>query len=229
MKVFCLIFFVSFIFLWCTDMNNEVTYTPSDNNEQIILPNPKKTWNLTVEEALQQRRSIRSFQDSYLTMDELGQILWAAQGITDDNYKRTAPSAWATYPLEIYVAVNNVEDIHQWVYYYDNKNHELKRIVKGNVSDELTSAALGQSFVGDAAVNFIIAGKYERTTLRYSDRWKQYVHMEVGHVGQNIYLQCEALDLWTVAIGAFNDEEVRQILDVWKEKTPFYIMPVWKP
>ena len=94
---------------------------------------------------------------------------------------------------------------------------------------ELARAALDQEFIYEAPVDIVICAIYERTTLGYGNRGERYVHIEVGHAGQNIYLQAEALGLATVAIGAFNDEQVRQVLRLDRQTKPLYIMPVGQP
>ncbi len=158
----------------------------------------------------------------------MAQLAWAAQGITDKRYGfRTAPSAGATYPLEIYIVVkeNGVAGLSEGVYHYLPREHELEVVKRGDYSRELMSACLDQEWVREAAINIVITAIYERTTDRYGERGKiRYVHMEVGHVGQNIYLQCVSLGLGCVVIGAFYDEEVKKILGVNEE--PLYVIPV---
>jgi len=210
------------------------TVTPITNggtiNETIVLlPYPKLKGNVSVEEALLMRRSIREYLPKPLTLQQLAQILWAAQGITELNYKfRTAPSAGATYPLELYVVVKTggVEGLRAGIYKYDVETHTLMLIKEGDFSDELARAALDQDWVRNAPVNIVIVAEYERTTRYYGSRGYQYVHMEVGHVGENIYLQAVALNLGTVAVGAFYDDQVAEILDLPSNYRPLYIMPV---
>ncbi len=196
------------------------------NGEEIVLPKPKKRGTISVEEALEDRRSRRSFSEKSLTLRQVSQLLWAAQGITDTGQMRTAPSAGATYPLEIYIAVKNVEDLEPGVYHFNPDKNTLQKVLSGDKSTDLMTASLGQGFVETAAMNLIVAAVYERTTDRYGDRGERYVHMEVGHLGQNIYLQSESLDLGTVAVGAFNDEDVAQVLNLPENEKPLYIMPI---
>lgn len=197
--------------------------------EALFLPAPGAAGTMSVEEAIAKRRSIRHYSKEPLTLQELARILWAAQGITDPKTGfRAAPSAGATYPLEVYVASGDggVTGLEAGIYRYDPLKHELKLRVKGDFRGELASAALEQSWVRNAPVDVVIAAVYERTTRRYGDRGVRYVHMEVGHVGENIYLQATALGLGTVVVGAFDDDRVQKILRLPRDQKPLYIIPI---
>lgn len=195
-----------------------------ENMEKIKLPVPDFKGELSVEETLKKRRSIRSYKQAPLTLKELSQILWATDGKTTDWGGRTAPSAGATYPLEIYVVVGNVEGLKSGLYYYEIDNHSLKLIKEGDLRKELSNAALNQTSVKTAPIIIIISGIFERTTARYGKRGERYVFMEVGHCGQNIHLQAESLGLGTVMIGAFEDEKVKKVLGI--KEDVFYLCPV---
>jgi len=195
--------------------------------KRLKLPEPSYKSPVSIEEALLLRRSIREYEDEPLTLQQVSQLLWSAQGITLPTYGfRTAPSAGATYPLEVYVVVKErgVRELEAGIYHYLPKSHELELVKLGDYSVELMRAALDQEWVRDAAINFVINAVYERTTRRYGDRGIRYVHMEVGHVGQNVYLQCISLGLACVVIGAFYDEEVKRIVGGIGE--PLYIIPI---
>ncbi len=187
---------------------------------------------MALEEAIANRRSIRDFARETISQKQLSQILWSAQGMIDtwERY-RTVPSAGATYPLQIFVVCgrNGVEEIGEGIYHYDVAHRSLTLHHKGDVREELARGALGQEYIYQAPVDIVICAKYERTAMRYGARAERYVHMEVGHAGQNIYLQATALGLATVAIGAFYDEQVREVLRLDKQIKPLYIMPVGKP
>ena len=204
----------------------------NDQLIQVYLPSPNQKGSISLEEAIAKRRSIRGFAPEPVSQLQLSQILWAAQGITDTwGRYRTVPSAGATYPLEVFVVcgLNCIEQIGDGIYHYNIANHSLTLHHKGDVRFELATAALDQEFIYKAPVNIIICALYERTTLRYGNRGERYVHIEVGHAGQNIYLQATALGLATVAIAAFQDEEVRKVLRLDKPYKPLYIMPLGKP
>ena len=188
---------------------------------------------MSVEEAIAKRRSRRKFVHYSLSLEELSQLLWAAQGITDRIRRfRSAPSAGATFPLEVYVVVKSegVKNLEPGVYKYRPERHSLILIRKGDYSHELYRACLDQSWVLEASINIVITAVYRRTTSVYGRRGaERYIPMEAGHVGQNIYLQAEALGLGTVAIGAFYDNEVLRVLGNPRDETPLYVFPVGKP
>ncbi len=198
----------------------------------VILPKPKSTGLMSVEEAIAKRRSIRRWEKYTLKLEELSQLLWAVQGITEESYGfRAAPSAGATYPLEIYIVVgeNGVEGLKAGVYHYLPERHAIELHLEGDIRDKLEEACLGQTWVGSAPVIFVIAAELERTTRVYGRRGVRYVYYEVGHAAQNLYLQATALGLGTVAIGAYRDDEVKEILKIPKNIEPLYILPVGKP
>lgn len=209
------------------------TSTPNQVNEDfIILPEPRRTGETSLEETIQRRRSRRDFGDQALTLDRVSQILWAAQGITDEAQGfRAAPSAGALYPLEIYLVIKDqgVEGLEPGVYHYFPEGHRLQVRVKEDIYSEFAQACLGQEAVVQAPASLVVTAEYGRTTGKYGERGKRYVEIEVGHVGQNIYLQAEALELGTCAIGAYNDEEVSRILTLPAERRPLYIMPLGHP
>jgi SagB-type dehydrogenase family enzyme len=181
---------------------------------------------MSVESALTNRRSQRSFQDKELPAEHLSQILWAAYGITSPRGLRTAPSAGALYPLEIYAIIGDVQGIEPGVYRYVADGHKIVRVVDGDVRGELAGAALNQRMVADAPMSVFFSAVFERTTGRYGERGEKYVYIEVGHSAQNVYLQAEALGLGTCAVGAFTDSRVREILNLPADEEPLYLMPV---
>jgi SagB-type dehydrogenase family enzyme len=186
---------------------------------------------MPLEEAIACRESIRHFTSQSISQSALSQLLWAAQGTSDASWRRTVPSAGATYPLEVFVVcgAGGVEDINEGVYHYHTDSHSLTLHLKGEVRYALARAALSQEYIYEAPLDIVICALYQRTTSYYGTRGERYVHMEIGHAGQNIYLQATALGLGTVAIGAFHDEAVREALQLDKEYRPLYIMPVGKP
>jgi len=202
--------------------------TSRHGSEIIKLSEPRYASNTSVEKALSERRSIRSYEDEPLTLRDLSQLLWAAQGITDPRGFRTAPSAGALYPLELYVAAGNVTDIPDGVYKYKPYEHELVKITEGDKRIELFRAALGQGSIREGAVVIIFSAVYERTTVKYGERGIRYVHIEVGHAAQNVYLQAASLNLGTVIVGAFYDDEVKKIMGMRENEEPLCLMPVGK-
>jgi SagB-type dehydrogenase family enzyme len=188
------------------------------------LPPPHLEGALSLEEALQARRSVRTFTDEPLTLEEIGQLLWAAQGITDARGYRTAPSAGALYPLEVYAVTP------EGVFHYDPAQHALLTVIAGDARDALSAAALGQQPVLEAPFILVITAVYERTEAKYgADRGPRYVHLEAGHAGQNVLLQAVALGLGAVPIGAFHDDEVQQVLALPSDHLPLYLIPIGHP
>ena len=200
--------------------------TPLYDGIKIILPQPRYDGDVSVEEAILHRRSVRDYTDQALNLHEVAQLLWAAQGITDQRGFRAAPSAGATYPLEVYIVTGNVEGVAPGIYRYEPQAHKLLKVVDGDKREALAVAALDQEWVAQGAINIVIAAIYERTTGRYGQRGIMYVHMEAGHAAQNVYLQAVALNLGTVVIGAFHDDQVAKILELPDNEVPLYIMPV---
>ena len=198
--------------------------------KEIPLPKPRLSGSMSLEEAIATRRSVRSFREAPLELHELSQLLWAAQGITQGQAGfRTAPSAGATYPLEVYIAAGSVNDLPPGLYKYKAQGHELTELAKGDFRSALHDAALRQRCVKDAPVVIIIAAVYERTIARYGERGIRYVNMEAGHSAQNVCLQAVSLRLGSVVVGAFNDESVKRALSLPQNENPLYLIPIGRP
>jgi SagB-type dehydrogenase family enzyme len=202
---------------------------PDEGIGAIELPSPKHKGQVSVEEAIFNRRSIRRYKDGPLTLEEVSQLLWAAGGKTVDGVTgatRAYPSAGGIYPLEIYLIAGDVEGLTSGIYHYQWRDHSVALMEAGDVRKELTKAALGQGMVARAPMSLVFTAVYKRTTARYGRRGEaRYVPMDMGGAGQNVHLQAEALGLGTVIIGAFNDEEVKKVLGI-QDEEPLYIMPV---
>jgi SagB-type dehydrogenase family enzyme len=194
----------------------------------ISLPNPSLDGSISVEKAIKERRTIRDFKDRPLPFTHLSQLLWAAQGITDlKEGKRAAPSAGALYPLDIYVIAGEkgVKGMEAGVYHYLPKTHSVLPISKGDHRKEIASASLQQMWMAKAPVIFVITAEYKRITWKYGERGIRYGLIEVGHVGQNLFLQAEALGLGAGIVGAFNDEDVSKVIGLPPKHEPLLIMP----
>jgi len=200
-----------------------------DKEDKIKLSEPRYKSQVSVEEAILKRRSIRNYLDKPLELEKISQLLWSAQGITDKERKlRAVPSAGALYPLEIYIIVGNVSSLKEGIYRYDPFNHEIIRFREGNYRNNLSLTAHGQSCVKNGAVSIVFAAVYERVTKKYGDRGIGYIYMEAGHAAQNVYLQAEALNLSTVVVGAFVDDKVKDVVGLKEEESPLCILPVGK-
>ncbi len=195
----------------------------NESMERIKLPQPKTSGIVTLEEVLSKRRSVRSYTDKELNIEQISQLLWAAQGMTDSRGFRTAPSAGALYPLNIYLTKSD------GTYTYDANNHELIKLSESDIRRLLYAAGLYQEAIADAPVVFVITAVFQRTTKKYGDRGIQYVYLEAGHAAQNLILQATAIDLGGVPIGAFVDEQVSDIMALSGKETPIYIIPVGYP
>jgi SagB-type dehydrogenase family enzyme len=196
--------------------------------ETISLPEARDS-TVTLEASIRARHSVREFTSEPLALGDVGQILWAAQGIVKADGRRSVPSAGALYPIEVYLVVGAVEGLDAGVYRYVPQGHKLARVSSGDVRTQLTAAAIGQEAIAHAPATLVIGAELARSSGKYGERARRYVDMEAGHVSQNVYLQVVPLGLGTVAMGAFRDERVREICGMRRGEEPLYIMPFGKP
>jgi len=192
----------------------------SGGGERVELPAPRREGEMSLEEALDSRRSRREFAAGALSEEERAQLLWAAQGLRSDERGRTAPSAGALYPLEVYWVDAD------GVFHYLVEEHALERLAEGDRRRNLAAAALGQKSVAGAPAIIIITGVVARTAEKYTERAERYVWLEAGHAAQNVLLQATALGLAAVPVGAFGDGRVRAALNLPAGCAPLYIIPV---
>lgn len=208
-------------------MSPDSGVTNRQDTIQIKLPEPVLSGKISLEESLFKRRSIREFSPEPIMLDQISQLLWAAQGITENRFGlRTAPSAGALYPLKLYMAVTRVNGIRPGIYKYIPGEHILIQTETGSVEQKLSRAALEQEWIRDAAAIIVITAVYERTTQKYGKRGIRYVHMEVGHAAQNISLQAQLLNMGSVIVGAFYDDEVKKVMKLTMDEQPLCIIPV---
>lgn len=200
-----------------------------EHDNGVALPAPVTDGNVSVEAALDARRSVRAYANRPLSLADVAQLLWAAQGVTDRDGGRTAPSAGALYPLELYLVAGDVDSLPAGLYHYEPRAHRLRPMAGGDLRKPLAQAAVGQAWVRRAPAVLVITGVYERTAAKYGRRASRYVPVEVGHAAQNVYLQAEARDLATVIVGAFDDNAVTQALDLPADHAPLALMPVGHP
>lgn len=186
----------------------------------ITLPEPILKGAISIEEAISKRRSVRSYQDKDLTLKQVSQLLWSAQGITNKRSLRAAPSAGALYPLEVYIVKKD------GLFHYKPQKHLLEPIQDKDLRQSLSSAAWGQAFVAQAPIDIVICAVYERITSKYNEKGIRYTDMEAGHAAENIHLQAVALGLDSVPVGAFNEKDVSSVLGLPEEEIPIYIVPV---
>jgi SagB-type dehydrogenase family enzyme len=193
------------------------------------LPDPITVGNVSLEMTIHQRRTNRSFHSKALTLKQLSQLLWAAQGITEPGgFKRAAPSAGALYPMDIYGAVGGgcIETLNPGVYLYDPGNHSFSLIQEGDSRRDIAMASLGQVWMSYAPITFVITAEYSRIMGKYGQRGVRYAMIEAGHIGQNIFLQSQALGLEAGIVGAFEDQKVIQVMGIKSTHEPLLLMPV---
>jgi len=169
---------------------------------------------------------MRIFAAGSIALAELGQLLWAAQGVTHAEGGRTAPSAGATYPLELYAIAGAVEGLAPGIFRYDPRRHDLHQVAAGDRRRDLAAAALSQSLIAEAAAIVVIAAVFRRTTGKYGLRGERYVQIEVGHAGENFCLQAVALGLGSTVVGAFEDEAVKAVIGADQPGEPLCLLPV---
>jgi SagB-type dehydrogenase family enzyme len=196
--------------------------------EVVKLPPPVHQGKMSVEEALKKRRTVRHFASRALTLEQVSQLLWGTDGVSDPRGLRTAPSAGATYPLEIYLVVGErgVTGLAAGLYRYLPQTHALEPSVRGDLRAAVARASLFQSWMAEAPVMAVFAAEFKRTTNRYGHRGLMYTHMEVGSASQNLFLEAEALGLAAGIVGAFEDKAVSQLLNLPREHEALLIMPV---
>ena len=197
------------------------------DSEEIIIPLPPcdHTISMPLFEAISKRRSIRRFLPEPITIDHISRLLFSAQGVTDSRGLRAVPSAGALYPLELYVAVENVLSLNKGLYRYMPGKHVLSGIIHEGVRNGIGDAAWRQQPVLRAPVSFIITGIYFRVSGKYGEWGERFTHLEAGHAAQNLCLAATAMGLGTVVVGAFDDNKLRDFLGAGENETPLYIIP----
>jgi SagB-type dehydrogenase family enzyme len=190
------------------------------------LPDPRYDGLVSVEHALFARRSVRSYKDDPLTVLQISQLLWSAQGVSSPSGYRTSPSAGALYPLEVYLVAGRISDLSAGIYKYIIHDHALRRTVVGDPRENLCRAALNQRSIANAPAVLLFSTVNERMTRVYGERGVRYIYMELGHAAQNVCLQAVALGLGTVVIGAFRDRDVKKIAALPEDEQPAYVIAV---
>lgn len=213
---------INFVFL----KDGECHMSQSKETGIIKLSKPDRTGNASLEQALSGRRSIRDFSDSRLTLEQISQLLWAACGISGPHGFRTAPSAGALYPLDVYIVSGSNIGLDAGIYHYNVNNHSLNKLSTTDLRADFCKAALSQSAIKKAPVTFLMTGVFKKTTVKYGHRGFQYVYMEAGHAGQNILLQAWSLGLGALPIGAFQDNEIKRLMNFSADEHPLYLIPV---
>lgn len=196
--------------------------------EAIKLPPPATKGGMALAEALQARRTVRSFGSRPLDLTQISQILWEGDGVSEPRGLRTSPSAGATYPLDLYLVAKErgVTGLPAGVYHYDVAAHALIPLARGDFHNPVAGACLHQAWMTEAPVMVVITGEYRRCMARYGQRGIRYTHMESGNVSQNLFLAAEALGLGAGIVGAFDDKALAQVLRLPPAHEPLLVMPV---
>lgn len=224
---------LSFLLLGCmrqTQITSPSFTASSENHETIPLPAPHQSGTMSLEEALLRRRSQRSYRDEPLSLDEISQLLWAGQGITKkDTGGRTAPSAGALYPIELFLVVLKGTEPEPGIYQYMPDEHQLLVVDSGDFQDEIHALTYEQGTAHQAAVVLFLSADPERLEEKYGNRSERYSLIEAGHIAQNILLQATALDLHAVSIGAIHFETGQELFRLGDQEIPIYVLPVGHP
>jgi SagB-type dehydrogenase family enzyme len=192
-------------------------YKEYRGSEKISLTRFKPVEQMSLDEVLKQRKSIREFRQDPISKDQLSYLLWASTGIQriEQGYEfRTVPSAGALYPIETYLIINDAADVEQGVYHYSVKDHCLEQLKKYDVRFEITRAALDQRMCAKAAVVFVWSAVFERCKWKYGQRAYRYIYLDAGHIAENLALAAVSLNLGSCEIGALYDEQVNAIIGV---------------
>ncbi len=194
----------------------------------IYLPAPRKESDVSLEQALENRRSTRDYTGGSIDLSDVSQLLWSAQGETSTNGYRAAPSAGALFPLELYLLATNVKDLKTGIYKYIPSTHSLRRQNDTDVNERLAELCFDQTWITKAAVDIFISAVYERTTIKYGDRGIRYIYLEAGHAAQNICLQATVLGLGATTVGAFSDQGLKATLSMSSNEFPLYLLTIGK-
>jgi SagB-type dehydrogenase family enzyme len=228
-----LFFFICSLLIFSGSLASAYGQGDEGSSSSIELPSPRFEGSLSLERALFERESVRSFAESAVSLEYLGQLLWAGNGMQVDAISgptRTAPSAGGLYPQELYVFSGNVEDLEPGVYRYEPDGHELIRLIDGDRRRELARASLNQRFISDAPATIVVGGVIERTRAKYGTRGaERYVYMDAAASAENIFLQATALGLATLTVGAFDDNRVSGLMGSESDVQPLFIMPIGYP
>jgi SagB-type dehydrogenase family enzyme len=190
----------------------------------IRLPEPHLNSSVSLEQAIENRRSVRDFTAKELKIEQIGQLCWSAQGITDPNRNlRAAPSAMAIYPMQLNVVLTD------GLYIYDSNDHALIKYINTDIRPMLYAASFKQQVVRDSPCIFIISGSAKKIEPKFRGKGERFICLEAGHIAQNIHLQAVTLDLGSVPIGDFDPKAVAKICKLAEDMEPLYLVCVGNP
>ena len=205
-----------------------LNYSSKMNSKEIIsLPKPNLKSNMTVEQAIAKRRSIRKYANKPLTLEQLSQILWAAQGKSGpERHHHAAPSAGGIHPLQLYIIATNVSELNKGIYKYDPQKNSLSLKHSNHKRDNVHQAAYGQSAILSAPVILVFVAQFQKTMNKYGPKAKAFVYTDLGHSAENVYLQATALGIGTVAMGGIEEKKITEILELPEDEDVIYLMPL---
>ena len=198
----------------------------ADASQAIKLPEPRTDGGMTVEKSLEERRSIRSFGKDGLTLNEVSQLLWAAQGVTDDKGHRTAPSAMARYPLQVYLLADNVTGLPSGVYHYSPEGHNLTIMAEGNVEGYYNATAGFEAWIKTAPAIFVITGNISGMNQMPRQDPSQWVYIDAGAAAENLLLEVVSLDLASTYTAGFSANKTEELLGLPSGEVPIGVLPV---
>jgi SagB-type dehydrogenase family enzyme len=222
-----IVFVVGLIVLLTAIMAVSVS-SNQEASDVVTMPQPRTDGGMSVEKALLERRSIRSFRNESLTLDEVSQLCWAAQGVTDDKGHRTSPSAMATYPLEVYLLAGNVTGLPAGVYHYSPQGHNLTLISKGNKIPEFFNSSRGgrEDWRRGSPAVFIITGVFERTNKTSGQDLSRFVYIEAGTAAENLLLEVVSLGLGSTYTAGFDENKTKEYLGLSPGEEAIGVLPV---
>lgn len=202
--------------------------TNQEKSDVITLPQPHTDGGMSIEKALLERRSVRSFTNEPVTLEEVSQLCWAAQGVTDEKGHRTSPSAMASYPLEVYLLAANVTGLPAGVYHYSPQGHNLTVVSEGNRIPDLFGASAGgkEDWRKSAPAVFIVTGVFERINRIPGEDLSRFVHVEAGTASENLLLEVVSLGLGATYTAGFDANMTREVLAPSSDETPIAVLPV---
>jgi SagB-type dehydrogenase family enzyme len=208
-------------------------YKEYPGSRRIDLPRPEPGRNISLDEVLRRRTSVRDYSDEPISLAHLSYLLWASTGIQriEMGYEfRTAPSAGALYPIDTYVVANNVLDLEQGLYHYAIRAHGLEELRLGDLRLDTAKAALGQGICYDAAAVLVWTAVFERSKWKYEQRGYRYIFMDAGHIAQNLYLAATSQALGVCTVGALFDDELNALLGVdGVQESAIYMAAIGRP
>ena len=224
-----------------TDEEKKLTQPPLEQpfdsrKPQIDLPSPSEIDEVSIDlrKVIEERKSVRTYHEKPLSLVELSWLLWCTQGIKQISDRpstiRTVPSAGARHSFETYLIINRVNGLKPGLYRFLATKHKLLVLdLDETLVDKFSAANWSSEMLSNSAVIFIWVAISDRMTYKYGNRGFRYLHLDAGHVCQNLYLASEAIECGSCAVGGFYDDAVNALLNLdGEEKFVIYMGTVGK-